>query len=114
MVASGDGIVAQIPYIRELLDLALDTDRTIFVAWEVDDTAQLDWVYPWMDKLLAKDKGNYILRFGLYMPGGSENNIPPQPWNSRHERIWKLHGCINPWKVVSHDFWKGKGTGLVT
>ncbi|KAL5359314.1 hypothetical protein BJX96DRAFT_183665 [Aspergillus floccosus] len=92
MVASGNGIVAQIPYIRELLDLDPDVERTIFVAWEVDDAAQLDWVYPWMDELLAKDKGNYILRFGLYMPGEVTDNSPPQPWNSQHQRIWKLHG----------------------
>lgn len=48
------------------------------------------------------------------MPGEVTNNSSPQPWNSQHQRIWKLHGRINPWKVVSQDFWKGKGIGLVT
>lgn len=43
MVATGLGIAAQIPYIREILDVyghEPDRHRSVFVAWEVDDTSR--------------------------------------------------------------------------
>ncbi|KAH8432446.1 NADPH oxidase family protein [Aspergillus melleus] len=53
LVASGIGIAAQVPYIRELLS---HRPKSIFVAWELDDKY---WVYQWMDKLLSQDQGSY-------------------------------------------------------
>ncbi|KAF7621571.1 hypothetical protein AFLA_011866 [Aspergillus flavus NRRL3357] len=111
MVASGVGIIAQIPYIRQLLDFQ---PKNIFVAWEVTDESNLNWVYQWMDQLLARDTGSYILRFGLYMPCSSDTAGIGQPWNSKHDRIWKLSGDIDPWKVVSTEFWRQDGSALVT
>jgi hypothetical protein len=55
-----------------------------------------------------------ILRFGLYLPSLSNNTEYLEPWNSTHDRIWKLSGEIDPWKVVSTDFWRQSGTSLVT
>ncbi|KAG2005323.1 hypothetical protein GB937_008866 [Aspergillus fischeri] len=127
LVASGMGITAQISYIRELLN---QRPKRIFVAWELDDESNLDWVCQWMDQLLLQDKesyvhlapsylnpcanGNQILRFGLYLPSHSKSPEHPEPWNSKHDRIWKLSGEIDPWKVVSTDFWRQSGTSLVT
>ncbi|PKX91411.1 ferric reductase family protein [Aspergillus novofumigatus IBT 16806] len=111
LVASGIGIAAQIPYIRELLN---HRPKRIFVAWELDDKSNLNWVYQWMDQLLLQDQESYILRFGLYLPSRSNNSEHPEPWNSKHDRIWKLSGEIDPWKVVSTDFWRQSGTSLVT
>ncbi|KAL2810501.1 FAD-binding domain-containing protein [Aspergillus cavernicola] len=111
LVASGIGITSQISYIRELLD---HHPKHIFVAWELDDKSNLDWVYQWMDQLLLVDQNSYILRFGLYLPKSSDVSEHPEPWNSKHDRIWKLSGEIDPWKVVSTDFWGGTGSSLVT
>jgi hypothetical protein len=57
---------------------------------------------------------NQILRFGLYLPTPSNNSEQPEPWNSKHDRIWKLSGEIDSWKVVSTDFWRQSGSSLVT
>ncbi|KAA8645054.1 NADPH oxidase family protein [Aspergillus tanneri] len=111
LVASGMGIAAQVPYIRELLN---HRPKYIFVAWELDDKTNLDWVYQWMDQLLLQDRDSYILRFGLYLPSRTNSPEQPEPWNSKHDRIWKLSGEIDPWKVVSTDFWTQSGTSLVT
>jgi hypothetical protein len=83
-----------------------------------------------MNQLLLQDKESYvhlapsypkpcangdqILRFGLYLPSHSKSPERPEPWNSKHDRIWKLSGEIDPWKVVSTDFWRQSGTSLVT
>ncbi|KAL4995402.1 hypothetical protein BDV10DRAFT_196764 [Aspergillus recurvatus] len=88
--------------------------KQIFVAWELDDKSNLDWVYNWMDQLLLQDQNSYILRFGLYLPSSQVSSEHLEPWNSKHDRIWRLSGKIDPWKVVSTDFWARTGSSLVT
>ncbi|KAE8423658.1 FAD-binding domain-containing protein [Aspergillus pseudocaelatus] len=114
MLASGIGITAQIPYIRELLEIDANPTRSIFVVWEVEDEANLRSVHDWMNELLTRDKHSYILRFGLYIPRSSESHGAPEPWNSLHNRIWKMQGPIDTWKAVTQEFWKGPGNALVT
>lgn len=48
------------------------------------------------------------------MPCSSDTAGIGQPWNSKHDRIWKLSGDIDPWKVVSTEFWRQDGSALVT
>ncbi|KAL3467660.1 hypothetical protein BJX64DRAFT_273728 [Aspergillus heterothallicus] len=111
LVASGIGIVSQISYIRELLKSHL---KRIYVAWELDDESNLNWVYHWMNQLLYLDRKSLILRFGIHIPSSPDSPDAPEPWNSTHDRIWKLPGEIQPWKVVTKEFWSGTGTSLVT
>ncbi|THC92163.1 hypothetical protein EYZ11_008378 [Aspergillus tanneri] len=64
LVASGMGIAAQVPYIRELLN---HRPKYIFVAWELDDKTNLDWVYQWMDQLLLQDRDSYVTLANKYL-----------------------------------------------
>ncbi|KAL2808655.1 FAD-binding domain-containing protein [Aspergillus granulosus] len=110
MISSGIGIAAQIPYIRELLNLQ---PKQIYVVWEVENIDSLDWVYEWMDKLLMQDEGSYILRFALYIGSQGTGSQSPRVWNSKHDRIWRLSGKIDYW-TVANGFWDQPGESLVT
>ncbi|KAE8407135.1 FAD-binding domain-containing protein [Aspergillus pseudonomiae] len=114
MLASGVGITAQISYIRELLEANAHPTRSIFVVWEVEEEGNLRSVHHWMNELLTQDKHSYILRFGLYIPRNPKSHGAPEPWNSLHDRIWKMQGPIDTWKAVTQEFWKGPGNALVT
>lgn len=78
MFASGIGIAAQIPYIKELLAKGEDwrvCTRKILLVWQLDKESKYisikvfesadraddqDWVQDWMDQLLATDEGGYV------------------------------------------------------
>ncbi|GBF63951.1 hypothetical protein TMEN_6619 [Trichophyton mentagrophytes] len=115
MVATGMGIAAQIPYIRDFLDACSQQPAaypSIYIAWQVNDLSELDWVKTWMDKLLEQDTGSYILRFGLYLPKGESKGEPEA--DGKHKRIWKIYSPMEPLKIISKDFWSRKGKKLVT
>ncbi|KAG5294008.1 FAD-binding domain-containing protein [Histoplasma capsulatum G186AR] len=112
MVATGIGIVSLIPCIREFVEAQKQQPilgRTILVAWEPDGESDLDWVKDWMDQLLQEDKGNYILRFGLYRhPRGSAPETDGQ-----HDRIWNLPVGMDPKDLVTQEYIKHKRSLII-
>lgn len=84
MFASGIGIAAQVPYIKELLaDIKRFKVRTrsILLVWQLDNESESlflllllrlkllgdqEWVQEWMDHLLNEDKGQYVSQVDFY------------------------------------------------
>ncbi|QVM10721.1 hypothetical protein D8B26_005374 [Coccidioides posadasii str. Silveira] len=114
MICTGVGIVAHIPYIKEFLDCYKRwkvPGRKIFLAWEVHERAQLDWVRDLMDELLKQDQDGYILRIALYLVYSQRKKRKPR---GEHDRIWELPGFINTERVVTRQFLQSKDRLLVT
>ncbi|MCJ1445239.1 MAG: hypothetical protein MMC23_005744 [Stictis urceolatum] len=70
LFAGGVGITHQLRHVQDLL-LAYEARtaavRRIHLIWIVRSTEQLEWVRPWMDKLLAMPCRRDILRISLYV-----------------------------------------------
>ncbi|KAL4925813.1 uncharacterized protein BDV17DRAFT_299984 [Aspergillus undulatus] len=108
LFASGIGIASQIPYIREFLEL---NPEEIFVVWEVDNESSFDWVYQWMDQLLARDKDSKVLHFGLYVRDKSLE--APTVWEGENGRVWTEPGGVKASRVMPRKFWTQSKHALV-
>ncbi|PGG99139.1 hypothetical protein AJ80_09403 [Polytolypa hystricis UAMH7299] len=113
MFATGIGIAAQIPFIKEIVESRLRWEsptRRLSVVWEVDHQGQLDWVFNWMQELLDKDKGNYVLRISIFH---SNPSADPES-RGDHDRIFISPQRMNVKQVLDEELRLGKGRVLVT
>ncbi|MCJ1445797.1 MAG: hypothetical protein MMC23_006302 [Stictis urceolatum] len=103
LLATGIGIVAHIPHVKEILqghkDRAVQT-RQVMLVWQVDREAQENWVSNWMQELLEMDKdmGSNMLRVRLYVSRdfkeeSSKYGITKE--YGEHDRLRKLYGEVD-------------------
>jgi hypothetical protein len=70
LLAGGVGITHQIMFARELLARrarGLVAARRVRLVWTCQDAAQLDWVRPWMNEVLAMPGRREVLRVEVYV-----------------------------------------------
>ncbi|PGG96165.1 hypothetical protein AJ79_09696 [Helicocarpus griseus UAMH5409] len=76
MFATGIGITAQIPFIKEVMESRLrwkSPTRRLFVVWEVDPYDQFSCVFGKVQELLDRDQGNYSLHISVYLSNPTDN-----------------------------------------
>ncbi|CRG92811.1 Genome polyprotein [Talaromyces islandicus] len=113
MFATGTGIAAQISYVKEILKQRWQwrsSMRNITLAWEVEHSSQLDWVRNWMQQLLEKDQGGYMLRIFLFMP----NNTDAPSKYGIHDRIEVLPRNMNVGSLIDEEIRARSGKMLIT
>lgn len=70
LFAGSSGITHQIPYLRHLIQgFAAGTvaTRKIVLVWVIRDSEQLEWVRPWMDKILQMPRRRDILTTKIFI-----------------------------------------------
>ncbi|KAI9888737.1 MAG: hypothetical protein M1814_006469 [Vezdaea aestivalis] len=82
MFAGGIGITHHISHIRDLVagfDSATVATRKITLIWTVRATEQLEWVRPWMDRILAMPQRRAVLKILLFVtrPRSARELISP-------------------------------------
>ncbi|KAI9736728.1 MAG: hypothetical protein M1834_000932 [Cirrosporium novae-zelandiae] len=115
MFASGIGIAAQMPYIKELLDGYRNCTvrtRSIHLLWQLTRQTDQEWVLEWMDELLVQDEGPYILHISIFDPD-LEPGVSAKPYGL-HNRIWKFSGLIDVRQQLLGAITSQKGRMLVT
>ncbi|KAJ5639159.1 uncharacterized protein N7484_007021 [Penicillium longicatenatum] len=77
MVATGIGIAAQLPYIKEVLhghENAQVCTQRISLVWQIDAIGDWDSVRDWLQALVKQDNG-YILHVSIYDPFREEDEM---------------------------------------
>ncbi|KAL2048945.1 hypothetical protein ABVK25_010798 [Lepraria finkii] len=120
MFASGIGIAAQVPYIKELLkgfhEYRVRT-KSILLVWQLDKESDQEWVQDWMTELLSEDEGSYILRIGLYvLRNFDDSNISygHKEQYGDHDRVRKLYGKPYLEKIIGSEVEGKRGQLLIT
>jgi hypothetical protein len=70
LFAGSSGITHQVPYLRHLIQgFAAGTvaTRKIVLVWVIRDSEQLEWVRPWMDKILQMPRRRDILTTKIFI-----------------------------------------------
>jgi NAD(P)H-flavin reductase len=70
LFAGSSGITHQVPYLRHLIQgFAAGTvaTRKIVLVWVIRDSEQLEWVRPWMDKILQMPRRRDILATKIFI-----------------------------------------------
>ncbi|EDN05108.1 predicted protein [Histoplasma mississippiense (nom. inval.)] len=87
LVATGIGIVGQLPFIRELLQRFVSEEKAmhtrgggvrrhrISLVWQLDKEEHMNWICDWMDQLLADDDTTLILHISLYILDCSDQSV---------------------------------------
>ncbi|EAS31903.3 uncharacterized protein CIMG_07382 [Coccidioides immitis RS] len=113
MFATSIGIAEQIPFIKKVLESHSKWKspvRRLVVTWEIEDKYQLDWVSGWMQELLNKDQGSYILCISIHYP------IPTMAPKllGNHDCIVMSPGHINIEQMLAEEVKFGNRWLLVT
>ncbi|KAL1883389.1 hypothetical protein VTK73DRAFT_8956 [Phialemonium thermophilum] len=82
LFAGATGITHQLSYLRHLIegyDSGVVATRRILVVWIVRDYTALQWVRPWMDKILRLPRRKEILRIKVFVtrPGNPQEIASP-------------------------------------
>ena len=70
LIAGGVGITHQVPHIRHLVAghaNATVAARKVLLVWIIRDPEQLDWIRPWMNKILALPKRRDVLGTKIFV-----------------------------------------------
>ncbi|KAK2731275.1 hypothetical protein FQN57_003537 [Myotisia sp. PD_48] len=113
MIATGIGIAAQIPYLKAILECDSRWSspiKSVRLVWEVDHTDQLHWVFDWMQELLNRDKGRYIVRISIYVPHSIDD---PESYGN-HGRILIVPKTLNIQEALNEEIKLRRGRLLVT
>ncbi|OJD21792.1 hypothetical protein ACJ73_06865 [Blastomyces percursus] len=113
MFATGIGIAAQIPFIKEVVESRLRWEsptRRLAVVWEIDHQGQFRWVFDMMQELLNKDQRSYILRISVYL---SNPSADPESLGN-HGRIFISPQPMDVSRVLKEELKLCKGRLLVT
>ncbi|KAL6714261.1 hypothetical protein ACLMJK_007684 [Lecanora helva] len=119
MFASGIGITAQIPHLKELLrgyrNYRVRT-RNILLVWQLDKESDQEWVQDWMTELLSEDQGAYILKIGLYVLRNFDNqntSYGDMEDYGEHNRVRKLYGRPDVDRLIKSEVAKKRGQLLI-
>ncbi|KAL6716962.1 hypothetical protein ACLMJK_004875 [Lecanora helva] len=120
MFATGIGITAQVPYVKQLLkgfqSYRVRT-KSILLVWQLDNESDQEWVQEWMSELLSEDKGAYILRIRLYVLRNFEDKTTSygdKEDYGEHERIKKLYGKPHLEKLIEREVENRRGRLMIT
>ncbi|KAH8431447.1 NADPH oxidase family protein [Aspergillus melleus] len=115
MVATGIGIAAQLPYVKELLNRhrqARVRTQRISLVWQLDQQDDWESARDWLQALVKQDAG-YLLRVKVYDAQQSASTVDPQLFGS-HELI-ETHGGVANWEEeLRIEVDQQKGQMLVT
>ncbi|KAI5776947.1 hypothetical protein EDC01DRAFT_680112 [Geopyxis carbonaria] len=93
MVASGMGIIGQLPYIRKLVEghgQRIVRTKSIHLIWAMGEAEHSRWIDPWMQELTQRDR-EYVLDISMYIPGEG----PPSKNNAgKTDCIRKFYGVV--------------------
>ncbi|KAF8543920.1 ferric reductase like transmembrane component-domain-containing protein [Trichophaea hybrida] len=70
LVAGGVGITHPVPYIRELVEGYANgtvATRRVTLIWVIQTPEHLEWIRPWMTKILAMEKRRDVLKILLFV-----------------------------------------------
>ena len=70
LFAGSSGITHQIPYLRHLIEgfaAGIVATRRIVLVWIIRDAEHLEWVRPWMDKILQMPRRREILTIKIFV-----------------------------------------------
>ncbi|KAI9779398.1 MAG: hypothetical protein M1835_004701 [Candelina submexicana] len=120
MFATGMGIAAQLPYIKELIREYRNyntSTRRITIIWQLHRESDQSWIGDWMNELLEEDDGSYILKVSLYVLrefDDKETEYGQKKKYGTHHRISKYYGKADLVKLMSMEWEKRRGKMLIT
>ncbi|CAF9932805.1 MAG: hypothetical protein GOMPHAMPRED_006666 [Gomphillus americanus] len=104
LFAGGVGITHQIPYLRSLLEgyaTATVACRRLLLVWAVQSPEHLEWIRPWMTKILAMEGRRQILTVQLYITRSSTSGM--ETIRSTSTSVHMFLGRPNVETIVAHE-----------
>jgi predicted ferric reductase len=115
LLAGGVGVTHQIMFARELLrrrDAGLCAARRVRLVWSCQDAAQLDWVRPWMNEVLAMPGRRDALRVDVFV---TRQRLPDErKFASGSHSITLTGGRCNVQTVVDEEVCARQGALVVS
>ncbi|RAO71498.1 uncharacterized protein BHQ10_007510 [Talaromyces amestolkiae] len=114
MVATGIGIGAQIPYIKQLLEgyrRGVVRTQKIVLIWQMDLEADYDDVQDWLQELVSEDSG-YHFRVRIFNPSLRSSQDPHDV--GQHELIKIWGGNVDWREELREELQKQVGNMLIT
>ncbi|KAL5362284.1 hypothetical protein BJX96DRAFT_177017 [Aspergillus floccosus] len=99
MVASGIGIAAQLPYIKELLRKRREASvrtQTVTLIWKLDRTGDWECARDWLQELVTEDNGYKMLKVSVYDP----LRLRKDTQNVGEHELITIHGGEVDWAQV--------------
>ncbi|KAE8371411.1 FAD-binding domain protein [Aspergillus bertholletiae] len=113
MAATGIGIVAQLPYIKEILDGRLAGQvrtQRILLVWQIEQDGDWEAARDWLQALVKQDNG-YMLKVIIYNQMESSSNAPGLV--GHHDLITIYGGEVNWEQQLSLELKEQIGTLLI-
>ena len=113
MFAGGIGITHQISHIRDLVsgfNAGTIATRKIILVWIVRNTEDLNWVRPWMDKILQMPGRRDILKILLFVTRPKST----REFASPSARVQMFHGRPQPEVILRNEVAERTGAMAVT
>ncbi|MCJ1313644.1 hypothetical protein MMC25_007323 [Agyrium rufum] len=118
LLATGMGIAAQLPLLKAVVDECHNGTakaRRIVLVWQLDRSQNL--IIDWMNQILVRDQGAYILQVKLYVEKefkNEETKYGDIEEYGEHARISKLYGQVDLWKMLRQEIEEKRGRMLIT